>query len=639
MSKITLSNVGSIQQNPTTAQTEINSNFAVIQTAMDNTLSRDGTSPNVMGNNLDMNSNHILNLPAPVSNYDPIRLMDVSTINAGGITVSPLPTGGLASQALTKNSSTNFDTSWTYVVPVGGNTGQVLSKNSSTNFDIGWASSLAFPGGSNTQLQYNNGGIFSGVTGATTNGTILTLTSPVLVTAALGSPASVGTMPAFTLGGVVSGGGNQINNVIIGNSTPLVGAFTTVFATTLSTTSTLTINAFTLGGTISGGGNQLNNIIIGNVTPLAGAFTNLTATGTSVMGTNASLPGGGATVAAINGNAGTTINGMTGFGPQLVVAGPDGNRGAVALQSYMQSTAGNESSYLAFTSRGTMASPASIQAGDFVGEFFAHGSTTTGGFQFLHNAGAGFVMAATDNFTSSTAGEQINVYTTPTGTGTAALNSVFNAPGGLTISSGEPLLFLNKNAAASPPGIPIAFGSNASFRLIEADNISPIFAVQSFSTGFNAPTFITLAARGTGAVPTPTQSGDFLAEHFAYGYASASAPGYVTSAGAGYIVTATNNYTTTVAGARLDFTATPTGSATGTTSVSVGASLMVGTTTDGSAGQIIMNNASFLMRNKTTWTNGAAAAAGTLSNAPAAGNPTKWIPIDDNGTTRFIPAW
>lgn len=37
--------------------------------------------------------------------------------------------------------------------------------------------------------------------------------------------------------------------------------------------------------------------------------------------------------------------------------------------------------------------------------------------------------------------------------------------------------------------------------------------------------------------------------------------------------------------------------------------------------------------------NGAAAAAGTLGNAPTAGNPTKWIPIDDAGTTRYIPAW
>ena len=46
-----------------------------------------------------------------------------------------------------------------------------------------------------------------------------------------------------------------------------------------------------------------------------------------------------------------------------------------------------------------------------------------------------------------------------------------------------------------------------------------------------------------------------------------------------------------------------------------------------------------LMSTKTSFTNGAAAAAGTLTNAPAVGNPTKWIPIDDNGTTRYIPAW
>lgn len=38
-------------------------------------------------------------------------------------------------------------------------------------------------------------------------------------------------------------------------------------------------------------------------------------------------------------------------------------------------------------------------------------------------------------------------------------------------------------------------------------------------------------------------------------------------------------------------------------------------------------------------TDGAAAAAGTLLNAPAIGNPTKWLAINDNGTTRYIPAW
>lgn len=46
-----------------------------------------------------------------------------------------------------------------------------------------------------------------------------------------------------------------------------------------------------------------------------------------------------------------------------------------------------------------------------------------------------------------------------------------------------------------------------------------------------------------------------------------------------------------------------------------------------------------LIQTSAALTNNAAAAAGTLLNAPIAGNPTKWIPINDNGTIRNIPAW
>ncbi len=38
-------------------------------------------------------------------------------------------------------------------------------------------------------------------------------------------------------------------------------------------------------------------------------------------------------------------------------------------------------------------------------------------------------------------------------------------------------------------------------------------------------------------------------------------------------------------------------------------------------------------------TNGAAAQVATMTNGPTAGNPTKWVPINDNGTTRYIPCW
>lgn len=53
----------------------------------------------------------------------------------------------------------------------------------------------------------------------------------------------------------------------------------------------------------------------------------------------------------------------------------------------------------------------------------------------------------------------------------------------------------------------------------------------------------------------------------------------------------------------------------------------------------IWTNSSTMIASSTSYTNGAGASAGTLTNAPVAGNPTKWIPVNDNGTTRFIPAW
>jgi hypothetical protein len=65
----------------------------------------------------------------------------------------------------------------------------------------------------------------------------------------------------------------------------------------------------------------------------------------------------------------------------------------------------------------------------------------------------------------------------------------------------------------------------------------------------------------------------------------------------------------------------------------------IGTTSDPGAGAIYINNAAFMLRTKTSFTNGAGSSSATLTNAPAAGNPTKWIAIDDNGTTRQIPAW
>lgn len=46
-----------------------------------------------------------------------------------------------------------------------------------------------------------------------------------------------------------------------------------------------------------------------------------------------------------------------------------------------------------------------------------------------------------------------------------------------------------------------------------------------------------------------------------------------------------------------------------------------------------------LINTSAALTTGAGVGAGTITNAPAAGNPTKWIKINDNGTIRAFPAW
>ncbi len=72
MTKLTLSNLASLE-NQNSAVTTINNNNAAVIAALEKTLSRDGTSPNTMSAQLDMNSQRIINLPAAVSDTEPLR--------------------------------------------------------------------------------------------------------------------------------------------------------------------------------------------------------------------------------------------------------------------------------------------------------------------------------------------------------------------------------------------------------------------------------------------------------------------------------------------------------------------------------------------------------------------------------------
>jgi hypothetical protein len=79
MAKLTLSDLASLS-NTQTAITTINNNSQATEDALENTLSRDGTSPNTMEADLDMNSNRILNLPEAVDDTEPVRLGDIEDL-------------------------------------------------------------------------------------------------------------------------------------------------------------------------------------------------------------------------------------------------------------------------------------------------------------------------------------------------------------------------------------------------------------------------------------------------------------------------------------------------------------------------------------------------------------------------------
>jgi hypothetical protein len=84
---------------------------------------------------------------------------------------------------------------------------------------------------------------------------------------------------------------------------------------------------------------------------------------------------------------------------------------------------------------------------------------------------------------------------------------------------------------------------------------------------------------------------------------------------------------------------TPTVLASGTTAQSLATRLTLSSAGATFTGGLTALGGAVFLTTSSALTDGVGAGAGTITNAPAAGNPTKWIGINDNGTTRYIPAW
>ena len=99
MTKVDILRLDSVTNNDTTATATINTNFQRLQTAIENTLSRDGTTPNFMNANLDMNSYKLINGGEATDDKDYVTLEQMNTLVASTIPAAATAAESAANRA------------------------------------------------------------------------------------------------------------------------------------------------------------------------------------------------------------------------------------------------------------------------------------------------------------------------------------------------------------------------------------------------------------------------------------------------------------------------------------------------------------------------------------------------------------
>jgi|SRR5882672_3696690 len=315
MAKITLADVSNLID-ATTAKTTINNNSALIETAIENTFFRDGTSPNQMEANMDMNSFHVLNLPQPATNNEPLRLSDLNSFIGGG-TVTNIPAGGLTANILSKASNADYDVHWSTLGSslLAGTNISITGTNVATISTVGVMTLAGTETVTGAKTFANNGGLrvagsSTGVTffaSANAGASNFTLTLPAL-TDNLVSRTSTDTLtnktltsPVLTTPSLGVATATSINKVTI--TAPATSATLTLIDGTVITGPSATGTLAALNGTNSWAG--ANTFVNGGGLRVLGSSTGSTFISSANAGASnftLTLPAVTDTVATLGGN-------------------------------------------------------------------------------------------------------------------------------------------------------------------------------------------------------------------------------------------------------------------------------------------------------------------------------------------------
>lgn len=275
---------------------------------------------------------------------------------------------------------------------------------------------------------FTSANLISALTDETGSGVAVFGTAPILSTVDARGTWTTGTswtLPAFTLGGTVSGGGNQLNNIIVGTATPLAGSFTTVSGST-SLTSPIHYGGSAAGSTLtlqstSSGSPSGDSIAL---TTGGSARQTILSAGNIGMGTETNPVG----KVVISSNTTTGISGV-GSTTLLTLFSADANNALFGMYSY---GAGFNPAILQTAARGTAASPSASQSGDVLGVYIGGGYAASAYDTAFRS---GMSITASENHTLTANGTYVSLLTVPNTTTTRAEAMRVQPSGGVTIGA------------------------------------------------------------------------------------------------------------------------------------------------------------------------------------------------------------